>query len=113
MKPITIGKLRGLQQISSQRGTFTALALDHRQNLRKANPAFVSDEQLSRFKLDVVTELATHATAVLLDPEVAAAQAIAEGSLPGNVGLVVALESTGYYRGCHRPPWANHSWLER
>ena len=41
MKPISIGKLRGLQQISSARGTFTALALDHRQNLRKANPAFV------------------------------------------------------------------------
>jgi len=49
MKPISIGKLRGLQQISSARGTITALALDHRQNLRKANPAFVSDEKLSTF----------------------------------------------------------------
>jgi tagatose 1,6-diphosphate aldolase len=39
MKPLSIGKFRGLQQISSPRGTFTALALDHRQNLRKAlNP---------------------------------------------------------------------------
>ena len=59
MKLISIGKLRGLQQISSARGTFTALALDHRQNLRKANPAFVSDEQLSRFKLDVTSALAS------------------------------------------------------
>ena len=58
MKPISIGKLRGLQQISSQRGTFSALALDHRQNLRKANPAFASDEELSRFKLDVTSALA-------------------------------------------------------
>jgi tagatose 1,6-diphosphate aldolase len=49
MTPISAGKFRGLQQISSQRGTFTALALDHRQNLRKANRALVSDEQLSRF----------------------------------------------------------------
>lgn len=88
--------MRGLQQIASPRGTFTALALDHRQNLRKANPAFVSDEQLSHFKLDVVSTLAGQATAVLLDPEVAAAQAIAGHYLPGNVGLVVALESTGY-----------------
>ena len=96
MKPITIGKLRGLQQISSQRGTFTALALDHRQNLRKANPAFVHDEELSRFKLDVTSTLASRATAVLLDPEVSAAQAIAARSIPNNVGLVVALESTGY-----------------
>jgi tagatose-1,6-bisphosphate aldolase len=96
MKPITIGKLRGLQQISSQRGTFTALALDHRQNLRKANPALASDEQLSRFKLDVTSALASRATAVLLDPEVSAAQAIAQRAIPNNIGLVVAVESTGY-----------------
>ena len=96
MKPITIGKLRGLQQISSKRGTITALALDHRQNLRKANPAFVDDAELSRFKLDVTKSLAHRATAVLLDPEVSAAQAIAQRSIPGSVGLVVAVESTGY-----------------
>lgn len=96
MKPITIGKLRGLQQISSERGTFTALALDHRQNLRKANPAFAEDAELSRFKVDVTSALAKQATAVLLDPEVSAAQAIAQHAIPGGVGLVVALESTGY-----------------
>src|SRR5512145_2330470 len=96
MKPISIGKLRGLQQISSERGTITALALDHRQNLRKANPAFVNDEALSCFKLDVTSALASHATAVLLDPEVSAAQAIAEHAIPSNIGLVVAIESTGY-----------------
>src|SRR5512143_131908 len=96
MKPISIGKLRGLQQISSPRGTFTALALDHRQNLRKANPAFVDDEALSRFKIDVTSALAEEATAVLLDPEVSAAQAIAKHAIPKDVGLVVALESTGY-----------------
>ena len=96
MKPLTVGKLRGLQQISSTRGTFTALALDHRQNLRKANPAFVDDDQLSRFKLDVTAALASEATAVLLDPEVSAAQAVAERAIPNHVGLVVAVESTGY-----------------
>ena len=96
MKPITIGKLRGLQQISSKNGTITALALDHRQNLRKANPAFVADEELSRFKLDIASMLASEATAVLLDPEVSAAQAIAARALPKDVGLVVAVESTGY-----------------
>jgi len=96
MKLISIGKLRGLQQISSNRGTFTALALDHRQNLRKANPAFVNDAELSRFKVDVTTALAERATAVLLDPEVSAAQAIAQRAIPNGVGLVVAVESTGY-----------------
>ncbi|MFZ5883096.1 MAG: tagatose 1,6-diphosphate aldolase [Chloroflexota bacterium] len=93
---ISIGKLRGLQQIASPRGTFTALALDHRQNLRKANPAFVEDAELSRFKLDVTAALAPYGTAVLLDPEVSAAQAVAQGVVPKEVGLVVAVESTGY-----------------
>jgi len=96
MRSISIGKFRGLQQISSERGTFTALALDHRQNLRKANPAFTSNEELSRFKLDVTSALALRATAVLLDPEVSAAQAIAQRAIPNYVGLVVAVESTGY-----------------
>ena len=96
MKPITIGKFHGLQQISSKRGTFTCLALDHRQNLRKANPAFVHDEELSHFKLDVTKAVAHRATAVLLDPEVSAAQAIAQRAIPSSVGLVVAVESTGY-----------------
>ena len=96
MKPITIGKLRGLQQLSSERGTITALALDHRQNLRKANPAFISDQELSCFKLDVTSALASSATAVLLDPEVSAAQAVAQSAIPNNVGLVVAVEATGY-----------------
>src|SRR5690348_17190194 len=82
MKHITIGKLRGLQQISSERGTITALALDHRQNLRKANPAFISDVELSCFKLDVTSALASGATAVLLDPEVSAAQAVAQRAIP-------------------------------
>jgi len=96
MKNISIGKLRGLQQISSQRGTFTCLALDHRQNLRKANSAFVDDAELSHFKTDVTAALAHRSTAVLLDPEVSAAQAIAARAIPNNVGLVVAVESTGY-----------------
>ena len=96
MRPLTIGKLRGLQQCISTRGTFTCLALDHRQNLRKANPAFVADAELSRFKLDVTRELAPYASAVLLDPEVSAAQAIAAGALPGRTAFVVAVESTGY-----------------
>ena len=96
MTLLSIGKFRGLQQISSKRGTFTCLALDHRQNLRKANPAFVSDSELSRFKVDVTKAIAQRATAVLLDPEVSAAQAIAARAIPSSVGLVVAVESTGY-----------------
>ncbi|MBN2388336.1 MAG: tagatose 1,6-diphosphate aldolase [Anaerolineales bacterium] len=99
MTPISIGKLRGLQRISAS-GAITCLALDHRQNLRKAlnpaDPSAVSDAQLSGFKLEVTAALAGEATAVLLDPEVSAAQAVAAGIIPNGVGLVVAVESTGY-----------------
>jgi len=93
---LSIGKLRGLQECTSPGGTFTCLALDHRQNLRRANPALRADAQLSRFKLEVTRTLADLSTAVLLDPEVSAAQVVGQGALPGNVGLVVAVEATGY-----------------
>ncbi|WP_169239025.1 tagatose 1,6-diphosphate aldolase [Candidatus Roseilinea sp. NK_OTU-006] len=96
MRALSLAKYRSFQQCASPRGAFTFLALDHRQNLRKANPRFQEDAELSRFKLDVTRELAAHATAVLLDPEVSAAQAVASGALPGDRGLVVALEATGY-----------------
>jgi tagatose 1,6-diphosphate aldolase len=100
MTTITIGKLRGLQQCTSPRATFTCLALDHRQNLRRAlNPAdpnSVSNADLTRFKLEVTSALSGVATAVLLDPEFSAAQAIAAGAIPGSTPFVVAVESTGY-----------------
>jgi tagatose-1,6-bisphosphate aldolase len=95
-----IGKIRGMQQCSTSRGTFTCLALDHRQNLRRAlNPAdpnLVPDSALTDFKLEVTAVLAGEATAVLLDPEYSAAQAVAAGVIPKNAGLVVAVEATGY-----------------
>jgi tagatose-1,6-bisphosphate aldolase len=97
---LSIGKLRGLQQCTSPRGTFTCLALDHRQNLRKAlNQAThksVSEADLSRFKLEVTVALADLGTAVLLDPEFSAAKAVAAQAIPKQTGLVVAVESTGY-----------------
>jgi tagatose 1,6-diphosphate aldolase len=100
MKTLSIGKYRGLQQCSSERFIFSCLALDHRQNLRRAlNPAdpdSVSDSQLTNFKLDVTSSLARAATAVLLDPQFSAAQAIAGDALPGQTAFVVAVESTGY-----------------
>jgi tagatose-1,6-bisphosphate aldolase len=100
MTTLSIGKLRGLQQCSSESATFACLALDHRQNLRRAlnpaDPASVSDLELTGFKLDVIASLAGAATAVLLDPQYSAAQSIAGRILPRTAALVVAVESTGY-----------------
>ncbi len=100
MTTLSIGKLRGLQQCTSERSTFTCLALDHRQNLRRAlnpsDPASVSDIDLTNFKLEVTSILAGASTAVLLDPQFSAAQAVAAGVIPRGTPFVVAVESTGY-----------------
>jgi tagatose 1,6-diphosphate aldolase len=94
------GTRRGLDACASARGTFAVLALDHRQNLRRelhpeAPDATTYDEMVA-FKRAVVRALAPFATGTLLDPEIGAAQAIADGSLPGRAGLIVAVEATGY-----------------
>ncbi len=98
---ITIGKWRRLQQASSQQGTFTILAIDHRGPLRRALDAQADgqpvDKAISRFKQDVVTELAPVATAVLLDPETGVGRCLTSGALPGQTALIVAMDtgSTG------------------
>jgi tagatose-1,6-bisphosphate aldolase len=95
-----LGARRGIAACASPRGTFTVLALDHRQNLRKelnaADPASVTYEEMVEFKRAVVRALAPVATGTLLDPEIGAAQCIADGSLPASAGLLVAIEATGF-----------------
>ncbi len=95
-----LGTRRGLDACASPRGTFAVLALDHRQNLRKelrpSDPAAVGHDEMVEFKRAVVRALAGTATGTLLDPEIGAAQCIADGSLPGRAGLIVAIEATGY-----------------
>ncbi|HEC23385.1 MAG TPA: tagatose 1,6-diphosphate aldolase [Chloroflexi bacterium] len=99
-KELSIGKYRGLQQCATHRGALAVLALDHRNNLRRAlnpeAPEAVLPSEMIAFKQQVTRILAPAASAVLLDPEVGAFQAIAAGALPGSRGLIVALEATGY-----------------
>jgi tagatose-1,6-bisphosphate aldolase len=95
-----LGARRGIAACASERGTFAVLALDHRQNLRKElrpdDPASVTYDEMVGFKRAVVRALAPVATGTLLDPEIGAAQCIADGSLPAGAGLLVAIEATGY-----------------
>jgi len=97
---LTLGKLRGLQQISDVRGIFTMCAMDHRGSMQrlinKADPDQVGPDTLTQYKLDLTETLGPDSTAVLLDPIYGAAQAIAGGALPGDTGLLVSLEETGY-----------------
>lgn len=97
---ISIGKRRGLTRCANDQGVFVILALDHRNNLRQAlnpeNPQAVGDRQLTEFKQQVISALASAASSVLLDPEFSASQVIAQDILPAGTGLLVALEETGY-----------------
>ncbi len=97
---LRLGTLRGLAACASESGTFAVLALDHRQNLRKelnpVDPAVVTHDEMVEFKRAVVRALAPVATGTLLDPEIGAAQCIADGSLPARAGLLVAVEATGF-----------------
>jgi tagatose 1,6-diphosphate aldolase len=96
----SIGKLRGLQQLADSKGMMTMCAIDHRGALKRAlnekNPDAVSYQDMVNFKLDLCQAVAPFASAILLDPEYGAAQAIASGILPGTKGLLVSMEKTGY-----------------
>ena len=98
--PLSIGKWRSLQQCATPHGALAVMALDHRGNLRQilnpAAPQSVTSEELTAFKQQVVSALAPVSSAVLLDPEFGVAQCVASGALPGQVGLLVAVEATGY-----------------
>jgi tagatose 1,6-diphosphate aldolase len=97
---ISIGKLRGLQQLADSKGIMTMCAIDHRGALKRAlnekNSAAVSYQDIVDFKLDLCQAVAPFASAILLDPEYGAGQAITAGLLPGPKGLLVSMEKTGY-----------------
>jgi len=103
MKRISIGKIRGLQQIANSDGVFTMCAMDHRGSLRsminKEHPEEVNYEEMVKYKLELCSCLAQYASAVLLDPIFGAAQCISHGALPNDTGLLVSIEATGYEGG--------------
>ena len=97
---LSIGKLRGLQQVADDNGFLTICAIDHRGALQRAmnekDPDAVTYQDMVDFKLDLCRAVAPFVSAVLLDPLYGAAQAIAAGILPGHIGLLVSIEKTGY-----------------
>ncbi|TLZ87393.1 MAG: tagatose 1,6-diphosphate aldolase [Methanobacteriota archaeon] len=97
---ISVGKLRGLQQISDDTGRFTMIAMDQRGSLQKMlhpeNPKAATYAEMEAVKLGVTEALAPHASGYLLDPEFGVAPTINRFVLPGRTGLLVALEQSGY-----------------
>jgi tagatose 1,6-diphosphate aldolase len=96
----SIGKLRGLQELADGKGMMTMCAIDHRGALKRAlnERSFdaVSYQDMVDLKLDLCQSVAPFASAIWLDPEYGAGQAIAAGLLPGSNGLLVSMEKTGY-----------------
>jgi len=97
---VRLGTLRGLDACASDKGTFSVLALDHRNNLRRAlapdDPGSISYERLVAIKRSIVRAVAPVADGILLDPELGAGPLVHDGSLPSGCGLMVAVEETGY-----------------
>ncbi len=97
---LSLGKQRCLQQIANERGIVCVAALDHRDAYvdmlaaaTNTNPTWrdVADE-----KLRMVRAWAPYVTAVLLDPIYSAGPAIRQNAVPGNIGLMMAREKSGY-----------------
>lgn len=92
-RSISPGKWRGLKTTSGQTNTFSILAFDQRGSFRKMLPENTAFETFVQIKSEVVTTIAPHATAVLLDP-IYGLQSVLEMS--GSSGLLMAVEKTGY-----------------
>lgn len=103
MSNLTLGKLRGIQQIANENGIFTILAMDHRGSLQRQlathHGGQATYQDMAEFKTMMSRLLSPYASATLLDPEFGAAQTIAAGALSGHRGLLVSLEATGYEGG--------------
>jgi tagatose-1,6-bisphosphate aldolase len=97
---LSLGKIRGLQEIANPHGLFTITALDHRGSLRRAinpdDPKSVGYQAMVDYKVKLLNALAPHSSAILIDPVFGAAPALKGGHISGSQGFLVSLEATGY-----------------
>ncbi len=99
-KVLSLGKIRGLQELANPYGLLTITALDHRGSLQKAlnpeDPKSVPFHKMTDYKLKLLRYLGPHSSAILIDPIYGAAAAVAKGAVAGTQGFLVSLEATGY-----------------
>ncbi|MBI5631707.1 MAG: tagatose 1,6-diphosphate aldolase [Elusimicrobia bacterium] len=100
---LSAGKLSGLRQITDENNRFKVLALDQSNSFKKAlramhekagKPAEPGYEEIRDTKLEMVGVLGAHASAVLLDVNYGARQAINSFALPRGAGLIVRSEAS-------------------
>ena len=100
---LTPGKLMGLRSVTDAGGRFKVLALDQSNSFRKfikaqmerqAKKGDVSYDQVVHAKLEITQVLAPSASAVLLDVNYGARQAINSFDVPRTAGLIVRVEAS-------------------
>jgi tagatose 1,6-diphosphate aldolase len=96
--PQDLGKIRGLQRVTSEAGFFEICALDHLSDfaeLLAADPSTVTFGDVVSAKDALVRALSPSVSAFLLDARYGL-QAVATGALPGTVGLMSTIEDEDY-----------------
>ncbi len=91
---ITPGRYRGLKTTSlAEKDVFGVLAFDQRGSYRRMMPEGTSYEGLVQVKVEIISALSQHASAVLTDPVYGLSPAM---EMSGKSGLLFALEKSGY-----------------
>jgi sulfofructosephosphate aldolase len=104
MNTMTTLEQRALSRICTPEGRLLIVAADQRNGMKAvmpdptvgSTPATISTAQLAEAKADIVTHLGNHAPAILLDPEVALPEVVADGTLSPHTGLVVGMDASGF-----------------
>lgn len=100
---LTPGKLMGLRQVTDDKGRFKVFALDQVDSFKKAlralaeklgKPAEPTYEQIRDAKIEMVKVLSPLSSAVLLDVNFGARQALNSLAFPKSVGLIVRSEAS-------------------
>lgn len=97
-KEISAGKLRGLARLADADGKFRMMAIDQRGSLRRmlgrTLDREVTPKDLAGLKKLIIKELSPYSSATLTDPVYGYPAAIKD--FPPEVGLLLAVEETGY-----------------
>lgn len=95
---LSAGKLRGLLRLADEEGRFRMMAIDQRGSLKrmikKVTGKEATYEDLAQIKKLIVKVLSPYSSATLIDPGYG--YPIAAKYLPPDVGLLLAVEQTGY-----------------
>lgn len=102
MTDLTPGKIRGIDELCTDEGVFAVLAIDHRDSFRAVIDGEVTNEEITQFKVDLVSGVGPQASGVMLEPEYSLPQLINAGAVKGSQGFMAALEAQGYMQD----PWA-------